>query len=62
MEQLCSCGLKTVKQQITLKRLIQSTMHAVEEVQKEEKGKARKLTRAEMKSLAPEEKRVYLMM
>ena len=66
MEQLSSCGLKTVKQQLTLKRLVHSLTTQprttlVKDV-KEEKGKARKLTRAEMKSLPPEEKRVYLMM
>ena len=70
MEQLSSCGLKTIKQQLTLKRLVHSfTSHVqtrpLKEVKeaKEEKGKAgRKLTRAEMKSLPPEEIRVYLMM
>ena len=70
MEQLAFCGLKTVKQQLTLKRLVQSftTQPAApgrslaKDIIKEEKGKARKLTREEMNSLPPEEKRVYLMM
>ena len=66
MEQLSTCGLKTVKQQLTLKRLVQSftTQGATsaKDTIKEEKGKARKLTREEINSLPPEEKRVYLMM
>ena len=53
MEQLSSCGLKTVKQQLTLKRLVQSftTQGATsaKDTIKEEKGKARKLTIKERK-------------
>ena len=68
IEQLCSCGLKNVKQQLKLKRLIhdQSALVTTQPVSstsvkvKEEKG--RKLTRKELKCLPPEEKRVYLMM
>ena len=73
IEQLCSCGLKTVKQQLKLKRLVHDQSTAVlvttqpvssilVKVKDVKEEKARKLTREELKCLPPEEKRVYLMM
>lgn len=67
MEQLCACGLKTVKQQLKLKRLVQSaaiptSSNSVKPFKDVKEEKGRKLTRKEMKCLPPEEKRVYLMM
>lgn len=68
MEQLSSCGLKTIKQQLHLKRLVQSfntctQLQGCTSAKGIIKGeKAKKLTREEINSLPPEEKRVYLMM
>ena len=70
VDQLAACGLKTVKQQLALKRLVQSsstTTHPMSTannrvIKAERGGKARKLTREEIKALPPEERRVYLMM
>ena len=71
MEQLSACGLKGIKQQLKLKRLVASSQGAQgsqgagtshHTYTDHDSERPRKLTRKELKLLPPEEKTVYLMM
>ena len=71
MEQYHACGLKTVKDQMRLRKLIndntttvttQSSTSSNSSSQGSTPSNKRKLTKKELNELTPEDKRIYLMM
>ena len=66
LDQLKACGLKTVADQMRLRKLVvkKTTKHTDMSIPPPEKDKwpGRKLTKLELKEIAsPEERRIYLM-
>ena len=73
MDQLYACGLKTVQQQMQMRKLLLNSSHAyagssvsgtdscVTTVPESPPAHDRKLKKKELQKLTPEDKRIYLM-